>query len=78
MAKAVKTGDAETIASSSFKSVYGQFYNKTFTRSFADMMDAAHNWQERGFFSGAGHWPQVATRRARSSTTCWAEVPTRK
>ena len=56
MAKAVKTGDAETIASSSFKSVYGQFYNKTFTRSFADMMDAAHNWQERGFFSGAGHW----------------------
>ncbi len=38
------------------KSLYGQLYNKTFTRSFADMMDAAHNWRERGFYSGAGHW----------------------
>ena len=55
-AQGLQSGSVEAISGNTAKSLYGQLYNKTFTRSFADMVDAAHNWRERGFYSGAGHW----------------------
>jgi len=56
VAEGLKSGDPSVLAGNTAKGLYGQLYNKTFTRSFADLIDAGHSWQQRGFLSGAGHW----------------------